>query len=64
MMMIFQKPILDAPMEASIEESMIQELAIQVSVIQESKIQAPTTLMVLESNEVLRIQEHSKIQRR
>ena len=50
-------------MEASIQESMIQELAIQVSVIQESKMQAPTILMVLESNEVLRIQEHSKVQR-
>ena len=48
-MMIFQEPILDAPMEASIQESMIQELAIQVLVIQESKIQAPTILMVLES---------------
>ena len=48
-------------MEASIQESMIQELAIQVSVIQESKMQAPTILMVLESNEVLRIQEHSKV---
>ena len=32
-MMIFQEPILDAPMEASIQESMIQELAIQVLVI-------------------------------
>ena len=62
-MMIFQEPILDAPMEASIQESMIQELAIQVLVIQESKMQAPTILMVLESNEVLRIQEHSKVQR-
>ena len=62
-MMIFQEPILDAPMEASIQESMIQELTIQVSVIQESKMQAPTILMVLESNEVLRIQEHSKVQR-
>ena len=62
-MIIFQEPILDAPMEASIQESMIQELAIQVLVIQESKMQAPTILMVLESNEVLRIQEHSKVQR-
>ena len=62
-MMIFQEPILDAPMEASIQESMIQELAIQVLVIQESKIQVPTILMVLESNEVLRIQKHFKIQR-
>ena len=61
--MIFQEPILDAPMEASIQESMIQELAIQVSVIQESKTQALTILMVLESNEVLRIQEHFKVQR-
>ena len=51
-MMIFQEPILDAPMEASIQESMIQELAIQVLVIQESKMQAPTILMVLELNEV------------
>ena len=32
-MMIFQEPIIDAPMEASIQESIIQELAIQVSVI-------------------------------
>ena len=31
--------------------------------IQESKMQAPTILMALESNEVLRIQEHSKVQR-
>ena len=62
-MMIFQNPILDAPMESSIQESMIQELAIQVSMIQESKIQAPTILMVLGSNEVLRIQEHFKVQR-
>ena len=31
--------------------------------IQESKMQAPTILMVLESNEVLRIQEHFKVQR-
>ena len=61
--MIFQEPILDAPMEVSIQESMIQELAIQVSVIQESKMQAPTILMVLESNEVLRIKEYSKVQR-
>ena len=62
-MMIFQEPILDATMEVSIQESMIQELAIQVSVIQESKMQAPTILMVLVSNEVLRIQEHFKVQR-
>ena len=62
-MMIFQELILDAPMETSIQESMIQELAIQVSVIQESKMQAPTILMVLESDEVLMIQEHSKVQR-
>ena len=62
-MMIFQEPIIDAPMEASIQESIIQELAIQVSVIQESKMQVPTILMILESNEVLRIQEHSKVQR-
>ena len=54
-MMIFQESILDALMVASIQESMIQELAIQVSMIQESKMQAPTILMVLESNEVLRI---------
>ena len=33
MMMIFQNPILDVPMETSIQESMIQELAIQVLVI-------------------------------
>ena len=32
-MMIFLEPILDAPMEAFIQESMIQELAIQVLVI-------------------------------
>ena len=44
-MMIFQEPILDAPMEASIQESMIQGLAIQMSVIQESKMQAPKILM-------------------
>ena len=62
-MMIFQEPILDAPMEASIQESMIQELSIRVLVIQESKMQAPTILMVLEPNEVLRIQEHFKVQR-
>ena len=62
-MMIFQEPIIDAPMEASIQESIIQELAIQESVIQESKMQVPTILMFLESNEVLRIQEHSKVQR-
>ena len=62
-MMIFQEPIIDAPMEASIQESIIQELAIQVSVIQESKMQVPKILMFLESNEVLRIQEHSKVQR-
>ena len=54
-MMIFQEPILNAPMEASIEKSIIQELAIQVLVIQESKMQAPTILTVLESIEVLRI---------
>ena len=71
--MIFQNPIPDVPMEASIQESMIQELATQVLVIQElatqvlviqeSKTQALTILMVLESNEVLRIQEHFKVQR-
>ena len=54
-MMIFQEPILNAPMEASIEKSIIQELAIQVLVIQESKMQVPTILTVLESIEVLRI---------
>ena len=32
-MMNFQEPILDASMEAYIQESMIQELAIQESVI-------------------------------
>ena len=58
-----QEPILDAPMEAPTQKSTIQESAIQVSVIQESKMQAPTILMVLESNEVLRIQERSKVQR-
>ena len=62
-MMIFEEPILDAPMEASNQGSMILELAIQVLVIQESKKQAPKILMVLESNEILRIQEHSKVQR-
>ena len=49
-MMIFQEPILNAPMEASIEKSIIQELAIQ-----ESKMQVPTILTILESIEVLRI---------
>ena len=58
-----QEPILDAPMEALTQESTIQESAIQVSMIQESKMQEPTILMVLESIEVLRIQEHSKVQR-
>ena len=59
-----KEPILDALMETLTQESTIQESAIQVSVIQESKMQAPTILMVLESNEViLRIQEHSKVQR-
>ena len=58
-----QEWILDAPMEALTQESTIQESTIQVSVIQESKMQAPTILTVLESNEVLRIQEHSKAQR-
>ena len=43
-----QEPIFDAPMEA---------------LTQESKMQEPTILIVIESNEVLRIQEHSKIQR-
>ena len=62
-MMIFQEPIIDALMEASIQESIIQELEIQILVIQESKMQVPTILMVLESNEVLRIQEHFKVQR-
>ena len=62
-MMIFQEPIIDALMEASIQESIIQELEIQILVIQESKMQVPTILMVLESNEVLRIKEHSKVQR-
>ena len=47
-----QERILDAPMEALTQESTIQESTIQVSVIQESKMQAPTILMVLESNEV------------
>ena len=50
-----QEPILDAPMEVFTQESTIQESTIQVSVIQESKMQAPTILMILESNEVLRI---------
>ena len=36
---------------------------IHMLMIQESKMQAPTILMALESNEVLRIQEHSKVQR-
>ena len=45
-MMIFQEPIIDALMEASIQESIIQELGIQISVIQESKMQVPTILMV------------------
>ena len=56
-----QEPILGAPMEAPTQESTIQESAIQASVTQESKMQAPAILMVLESNEVLRIQEHSKV---
>ena len=43
-----QEPIFDAPMEA---------------LTQESKMQEPTILIVIESNEVLRIQEHSKVQR-
>ena len=60
--MIFQEPILDAPMEASIKESMIQEFAIQVSVIQESKIQAPTILMVLKSIKDTRTFQGSKNQ--
>ena len=50
-------------MEASIQESMIQELEIQILMIQKSKMPAPTILMVLESNEVLRIKKHSKVQR-
>ena len=58
-----QEPLLDATMEAPTQESMIQESTIQVSVIHKSKMKAPTILMVLESNEVLRIQEHSNIQR-
>ena len=58
-----QEPIFDAPMEAPIQEYTIQESAIQVPLVQESKLQIPTILMALESNEVLRIQEHSKIQR-
>ena len=62
-MMIFQEPIIDALMEASIQESIIQELEIQILVIQESKMQVPTIFVVLESNEDLRIQEHSKVQR-
>ena len=56
-----QEPILDAPMEAPTQESTIQESAIQALVIQESKMKALAILMVLESNEVLRIQEHSKV---
>ena len=47
-MLLDQEPIFDAPMEA---------------LTQESKMQEPTILIVIESNEVLRIQEHSKIQR-
>ena len=58
-----QEPILDAPMEAPSQEFTIQESVIQVLVIQESNMQELTILMVLESNEVLRIQEHSKVQR-
>ena len=58
-----QEPIIKAPMEDPTQESMIQESTIQVSMIQESKMQAPTILMVLESNEVLSIQEYSKVQR-
>ena len=58
-----QEPIIKTPMEAPIQESMIQESTIQVLVIQESKMQALTILMVLEPNEVLSIQEYSKVQR-
>ena len=59
----FRAPILDASMETTTQESKMQESAIQVSVIQESKMKAPTILMILESNEVLSIQERSKVQR-
>ena len=45
-----------------VQESMIHGSSIQVLVIQESKMLAPTILMALESNEVLRIQQHSKVQ--
>ena len=45
-----------------VQESTIHGSSIQVLVIQESKKLAPTILMVLESNEVLRIQQHSKVQ--
>ena len=41
---------------------MIHGSSIQVLVIQESKMLAPTILTALESNEVLRIQQHSKVQ--
>ena len=37
--------------------------SLRFRMIQESKMQEPTILIVLESNEVLRIQEHSKVQR-
>uniref|UniRef100_A0A7N2LX80 Pectin acetylesterase n=1 Tax=Quercus lobata TaxID=97700 RepID=A0A7N2LX80_QUELO len=47
-MMIFQEPILDAPMEACIQESMVQELAIQES--------------VQRTNETLNIEEPLKAQ--
>ena len=58
-----KEPILNTPMEATIQESTIQELKIQLLVIQESKMQEPTIPMVQQSNEVLRIQEHFKVQR-
>ena len=58
-----QEPILDTPIEASTQESTTEESATQVSVIEESKMQAPTILIILGSSEVLRIQEHSKVQR-
>ena len=58
-----QEPIIKTPMEVPTQESTIEESATQVSVIEESKMQAPTILMVLGLSEVLRIQEHSKVQR-
>ena len=47
----------------SLKSPRFKNWQIHMLMIQESKMQAPTILMALESNEVLRIQEHSKVQR-